>query len=356
MPDIRRGDIYYIRSDYPPTGSEQGANRPGVIVSNDMCNKYSPVASIVYLTTRKANKPLPTHVHIRCTHPSIALCEQVHSVSKERLEGYMGHITEQEKREIDEALKVSLAIKDEGVVQMSELAIINKDGILTIDSREVAEMVGKEHFSLMRDIRTYCGYLGKSKTVCSEFFIESEYRSEQNKTMPCYLITRKGCDMVANKMTGERGILFTATYVNRFHEMEQRLSTPQLPQNYLEALKALVASEEEKQALQTENQNMLPKAAFFDAVANSKDAIEMAAVAKVLAIPGYGRNNLFEFLRNHKVLQENNQPYQRHIDAGRFRLVEQKYNKPDGSTHISIKTLVYQKGVDYIRRLVTQAS
>lgn len=95
-----------------------------------------------------------------------------------------------------------------------------------------------------------------------------------------------------------------------------------------------------------------PKVEFFDAVADSKTAIEMAAVAKVLAIPGYGRNNLFEFLREQKVLQDDNVPYQKHIDAGRFRVIEQKYTKPDGTTNISIKTLVYQKGVDYIRRLV----
>lgn len=123
MPHIRRGDIYYIRGDYPPTGSEQAANRPGIIVSNAACNKHSPVVSVVYLTTRTIKKRLPTHVDIKCTLPSIALCEQVHSVSKERLEGYKGHITEDEEREIDAALKVSLAINDEGMVQMNSLQI-----------------------------------------------------------------------------------------------------------------------------------------------------------------------------------------------------------------------------------------
>lgn len=97
---------------------------------------------------------------------------------------------------------------------------------------------------------------------------------------------------------------------------------------------------------------MKPKAEFFDAVASSKTAIQMADVAKVLDYPGYGRNRLFEFLRNKKVLMHNNQPYQKYIDCGYFRVVEQKYTKPNSETAINIKTLVYQKGVNYIKKLL----
>lgn len=97
---------------------------------------------------------------------------------------------------------------------------------------------------------------------------------------------------------------------------------------------------------------MQPKADFFDQVVDSKDAIDIGTAAKVLKIPGYGRNNLFEFLRNEGILMGNNQPFQRYIDAGYFRVIEQKYNKPDGSTNINIKTLVYQKGLDFIRKVI----
>lgn len=99
---------------------------------------------------------------------------------------------------------------------------------------------------------------------------------------------------------------------------------------------------------------MKPKEDFFDAVAESKTAIEMGAVAKVLGIKGMGRNNLFDFLRRKKVLMNNNQPYQTFVDRGYFRIIETKYTKPNGDTAINIKTLVYQKGVDYIRRLVEE--
>ncbi len=102
---------------------------------------------------------------------------------------------------------------------------------------------------------------------------------------------------------------------------------------------------------------MQPKAEFFDAVAESKTAIDFATAAKVLKIKGFGRNNLFDFLRNSDILMSNNQPYQRYIDAGYFRVIEQKYTKPDGSISINIKTLVYQKGLDFIRKtLVNEVS
>lgn len=98
-------------------------------------------------------------------------------------------------------------------------------------------------------------------------------------------------------------------------------------------------------------EEMKPKAEFFDAVADSKTAISMNEVAKVLAIKGYGRNNLFEFLRNEGILDRWNVPYQRYIDNGWFRVIEQKYQK-NGEPVVSTKTLVYQKGVDAIRKKI----
>lgn len=93
-----------------------------------------------------------------------------------------------------------------------------------VDSREVASMLGKEHSNLMRDIRGYVSILENSNLNYQNFFIKDTYKVEgNNKTYDCFLLTRKGCDMVANKMTGEKGVLFTAEYVTRFEEMEEEL-------------------------------------------------------------------------------------------------------------------------------------
>ena len=100
-------------------------------------------------------------------------------------------------------------------------------------------------------------------------------------------------------------------------------------------------------------EKMKPKAEFFDAVADSKDAISMNEVAKALAIKGYGRNKIFEFLRDADVLDRFNVPYQKYVDRGYFRVIEQKY-MANGELRITTKTLVYQTGVDFIRKKILE--
>lgn len=125
------------------------------------------------------------------------------------------------------------------------------------------------------------------------------------------------------------------------------------------AIKAFTAPKEEREknkALQEDNERMKPKAEFFDAVTDSKDAIDMGQVAKVLNYPRIGRNKLFEILRDNGILQQNNQPYQKYIDCGYFRVIEQKYEARPGEIRINIKTLVFQKGIDYIKKLLDKVA
>lgn len=110
-----------------------------------------------------------------------------------------------------------------------ELSIFEKHGQLYVDSREVAEMVGKSHNKLLRDIRTYIKHFGESKIGQSDFFCESIYINEQNKEQPRYNITRKGCDLIAHKLTGAKGTAFSVSYINRFYEMERALLDRQSP-------------------------------------------------------------------------------------------------------------------------------
>lgn len=121
-----------------------------------------------------------------------------------------------------------------------------------------------------------------------------------------------------------------------------------LPQTYQEALRALADKVEQNEKLAAENAKLLPKAEFFDAVTDSKSAISIGEVAKVLDV-GIGQNKLFAFLRDRKILDRQNIPYQEYIDRGYFRTIEQKYDVR-GEVRISIKTLVFQKGIDFIRK------
>ena len=105
----------------------------------------------------------------------------------------------------------------------------------TTTSVEVAGMVGKQHNELLKDIRRYSEQLGEGKIPQSDFFTESTYKNSQNKLMPCYNVTKKGCEFIAHKLTGAKGTEFTARYINRFHDMEEHIQHSK-PRTALEQL------------------------------------------------------------------------------------------------------------------------
>lgn len=118
------------------------------------------------------------------------------------------------------------------------------------------------------------------------------------------------------------------------------------------AARAWADQYEQRQLAEAKVAELAPKADFFDAVAGSKDAIAIGEAAKVLAVPGIGQNKLFAILRDKNVLMRDNVPYQEYVDRGYFRVIEQKFLQ-NGEPRIYFKTLVYQRGLDYIRRLLT---
>lgn len=95
----------------------------------------------------------------------------------------------------------------------------------TLTSLEVAEMVGREHNNVMKDIRRIIEQLGEVKSYQS-YFIESTYTNSQSKTFPSYLLTKKGCELYSTRMTGEKGTQFAVAYIERFNEMEQHINKP----------------------------------------------------------------------------------------------------------------------------------
>lgn len=121
---------------------------------------------------------------------------------------------------------------------MNELNVIRHNGVDVIDSRDVAQMVERPHNDLMKSIRSYCNYLGQGDFSQSDFFIPNTYTNSQNKEQPCYLLTKKGCDMVANKMTGEKGVLFTAAYVTAFEAMREHIQKAKPMTAYQEMMAA----------------------------------------------------------------------------------------------------------------------
>lgn len=112
---------------------------------------------------------------------------------------------------------------------------MNNLGKATITTLEIAEMMEVEHKRLLRkldgdkDRKGYVQILTEAQMGLSDFFIPSTYRDSSGKENKCYEVTKLGCDFLANKFTGEKGVLFTARYVKRFHEMENQIAASVSP-------------------------------------------------------------------------------------------------------------------------------
>ena len=203
----------------------------------------------------------------------------------------------------------------------------------------------EQHSHVMRDIR----YILEQGVAESNFGLGS-YSDANGQNRPCYFLTKKGCLILASGYDA----LLRERIINRWEELEleKKQELPKLPQTFAEALRLAAEQAEQLEKQQARIEEMKPKEEFFDQVTDSKDAYDMATVAKVLNM-GIGRNKLFEILRDNKILQGNNQPMQRYVDSCWFRVIETQFTKPNGDICINFKTIVYQKGIEGIRKLLT---
>lgn len=167
-----------------------------------------------------------------------------------------------------------------------------------LDSREVAEMVGKTHAHLCRDIAGYVSVISTNPNLDSlNFFVEQTYKDKKGETRKRYDITKKGCEMVANKLTGEKGILFTAEYVERFNQMEEvdrqpkELTGRELMAKALIEAQAVLAEKDTTIAKQTQLIGELkPKADYTDRILQSKSLVTITQIAKDYGMSGAAMN------------------------------------------------------------------
>ena len=110
---IRRGDLFYADLN-PVIGSEQGGIRPVLVIQNDVGNHFSPTVVAAAITSRKAKNSLPTHILLEnvpgLAPTSLLLLEQLRTIDRQRLRGYIGRISKEKMLEIDAALAISIGI------------------------------------------------------------------------------------------------------------------------------------------------------------------------------------------------------------------------------------------------------
>lgn len=129
---------------------------------------------------------------------------------------------------------------------MNELQIVNFNGVEVVDSRDIAVMVDRDHKELLKSIRLYAQYLEEGEVPPDDFFIESTYISNNNQEQPNFLITKKGCDLIANKMIGKKCVLFTAAYVSAFERMKKQIPQALSPAQLIAAQAQLLVDMEKR--------------------------------------------------------------------------------------------------------------
>lgn len=227
-----------------------------------------------------------------------------------------------------------------------ELVEIRNNQVV-VSSRQVAEKFGKEHRNVLASIKEIINAENSAMT----FFQENTYKAGTGKSYPEYLMNRDGFTLLAMSFTGKEALQWKMKYIQAFNEMEKRLQS-KAPTTLKEAL--ILALEQQERIEQLEQQRELdkPKVEFYNEVTESDDTMDMQTVAKVLNYKNIGRNKLFEILRANRILRHNNQPFQKYIDMGWFKQVETKWTASNGDIRINVKTVVFQKGLDGIRKIL----
>lgn len=231
-----------------------------------------------------------------------------------------------------------------------------KDGINVVNSRIIAEQLGKEHSKVKRTLKTL---IEQTPNVASDIFI-SQY-NDRGRMLEEYLLTKDGFTLYMFNIQGYND--FKMAYINKFNEMEKQLKENQLQLTKKQELqlklfsndsievvnahKMLVKMEVEeatKPLIETIETNK-PLVDFAETIASNVDSIEIGLFAKLLKDENInmGRNKLFEYLRDNGYLMKSNTPYQKYIDNKYFEVIEYSYKTPYGDK-LATKTLITGKG------------
>lgn len=174
--NIRRGDVFWCEFDMHH-GCEQFGKRPVIVVSNDKCNEVSPIITVVSITSKRKKK-MPTHAIIKTPISSVAMCEQIYTVDKARLNTFVCHLTEDEMRWVDKCIKVQLGIFDSLIDKQNNE---NDNAVEEISSEIV------RHISMLEDYKNrYCGseakayYEGALHSVTQLKFFIDNFKAKQH--------------------------------------------------------------------------------------------------------------------------------------------------------------------------------
>ena len=221
----------------------------------------------------------------------------------------------------------------------------------TMSSLQIAEITGKRHDAILRDIRHLI-----TQGVNAHNFVEVEYTDKKGEKRPCFELTKKGCLILASGYDAK----LRERIIDRWEELESEKQKEcfQVPKSFSEALQLAADQarqiEEQQKTIEQKDariSKLQPKADFADVAFKAEGKVDIGQAAKILGLP-FGRNTLFKKLKEKGILFNRNEPKQRYIDAGYFELTQlppiHRNNHPD---LIVMKVICTQKGLAFINKL-----
>lgn len=227
---------------------------------------------------------------------------------------------------------------------MNEIAKFNNSKEMS--SLEIAEITGKRHADVLRDVRNLIEQGANERN-----FALVEYKDKKGEIRPCYKLTPKGCLILASGYD----VVLREKIINRLEELEMQKKNGgfSIPQTLSEALRLAADQQEEIEQQKLLINEQAPKVAFANAIEASKSSCLIGELAKIITQNGYkiGQNRLFEWMRNNGYLgtkgEYYNIPNQIYIEQGLFDLKKGIRSGNDGVMHTTMTTKVTGKGQRY---------
>lgn len=233
---------------------------------------------------------------------------------------------------------------------MAELVFQNSNGNDVTTSLLVAEVFGKDHSKVVRDIES----LSCSASFNAANFGVITYIDSRNREQTAYEMTKDGFSFLVMGYTGAKAGEFKERFINEFNRREDLLKDDDyiLMRSQQILQKRIEIAEEKIKHLEEKNAKQEPYVSFAKTAFTTDDKVDIGQSAKILNL-GYGRNTLFRKLKEKGIFFANrNEPKQQYVNAGYFELKEQFIERRNHPGFVVIKTLVTQKGLAFINKML----